>query len=283
MPLEPERTLAIRARRVRHNHAAALGVNGHVGLDVSTVAEVGEDSAGVGISHHSESMSGPTGGTACGKRGLGGTIYGVNTLTALAVLVACITPLATMWGVNRQLRAQAARDAILHDTQRLDEREARLRGAYAKVLRAADHVQSAMYELGWYPKGRPWESEVSHPTYTNPVTAATLGGVSGNQTVYHELGDYSRVNTLVEKAQILMSEATIDIGMEHDSDRCLDYYTDTLYPQFHAVQTAAVTDGIVKDLPKDVAAFSDGIAELTQLARESLRALVMAPQPQRTR
>lgn len=98
-----------------------------------------------------------------------------------------------VWGVNRQLRAQAARDAILHDTQRMDEREARLRGAYAKVLRAADNLQSAIYELGWYPKGRPWESEISFPptsTVSNPVSvsiAPVVGG--GKMTVYHELGD----------------------------------------------------------------------------------------------
>jgi YD repeat-containing protein len=35
----------------------------------------------------------------------------------------------------------------------------------------------------------------------------------------------SRVSDLVEKAQTLMSEATIDIGMEHDSDECLDYFS----------------------------------------------------------
>jgi hypothetical protein len=206
----------------------------------------------------------------------------VNTLTALALLVAVITPLATMWGVNRQLRAQAARDAILHDTQRLDEREARLRGAYAKVLRAADLMQSAIDELGWYPKGHPWQSEVSYPTYSDTVMRGAMGGVSGTQTVYHDDGDYSRVSELVEKAQTLMSEATIDIGMEHDADPCLEYYTDKLYPQFHEVRSAAVTDGIVKDLPQVAAAFSDGIAELTQLARESLRGLVGAPEPRRT-
>jgi hypothetical protein len=205
-------------------------------------------------------------------------LAGVKTLTALAVLVACITPLATMWGVNRQLRAQAARDAILHDTQRLDEREARLRGAYAKVLRAADHLQSAMYDFGWYPKGRPWESLVEYPTITNQASLGLYGG--GKHTVYHEVGDYSRVSELIEKAQTLMSEATIDTGMEHDSDSCLDY-TDTLYPRFHAVQSAAVTDGIIKDLPKDAADFADGVAELTQLARESLRGLVSAPRSPR--
>src|SRR6266849_105940 len=117
-------------------------------------------------------------------------LEGVNTLTALAVLVAVITPLATMWGVNRQLRAQAGRDAILHDTQRLDEREARLRGAYAKVLRAADLIQSAIDELGWYPKGHPWQSEVSYPTYSDTVMRGSIGSVSGTQTVYHEDGDY---------------------------------------------------------------------------------------------
>jgi hypothetical protein len=106
-----------------------------------------------------------------------------------------------MWGVNRQLRAQAARDAILHDTQRLDEREARLRGAYAKVLRAADLMQSAIDELGWYPKGHPWQSEVSYPTYSDTVMRGAMGGVSGTQTVYHDDGDYSRVSELVEKAQ----------------------------------------------------------------------------------
>lgn len=202
----------------------------------------------------------------------------MNSLTALALLVAVITPLATMWGVNRQLHAQADRDAILHDTQRLDEREARLRAAYAKVLRAADHVQSAIYELGWYPKGRPWQSDVSYPTYTDTMARAGIGGgVSGTQTIYHELGDYSRVDELVEKAQTLVSEATVDIGMEHDADPCLDYYIDKLYPQFHAIQSAAVTDGIVKDLPQAAADFSDGIAELTQLARQSLRGLVKAP------
>src|SRR5258708_6285482 len=186
-----------------------------------------------------------------------------------------------MWGVNRQLRAQAFRDAILHDTQRLDEREARLRGAYAKVLRAADLIQSAIDELGWYPKGHPWQSEVSYPTYSDTVMRGVIGSVSGTQTVYHEDGDYSRVSELMEKAQTLMSEATIDIGIEHDADPCLDYYTDTLYPQFHAVGSAVVTDGIVKDLPQIAATFSDGIAELTQLARETLRGLVNAPQPGR--
>ncbi len=196
----------------------------------------------------------------------------MNTITALAILVAVITPLATMWGVNRQMRAQADRDAILHDTQRHDEREARLRAAYAKVLRAADDLQTALYELGWYPKGRPWEQEV-RISYTAGVT---LGNYQPPQTttVSREDGDYSPVNELVTKAQELMSEATIDIGIEHDSDRCLDYYTDTLLPQFRAVQNAAVTDGIIKDLPQDAAKFSDGIAELTQLARESLRGLV---------
>jgi hypothetical protein len=148
-------------------------------------------------------------------------------------------------------------------------------------LRSADLVQSAIYDLGWYPTGHPWQSEVSYPTYTDTVMRGAIGGVGGTQTVYHEDGDYSRVNELVEKAQTLVSEATIDIGMEHDSDRCIDYYTDTLYPRFHALQTAAMTDGIIKDLPKDVADFSDGIAELTQLVRESLRALVTAPQPRR--
>jgi hypothetical protein len=59
------------------------------------------------------------------------------------------------------------------------------------------------------------------------------------------------------------------------------YYTDTLYPKFHAVQTAAVTDGIVQDLPRATADFSDGIAQLTQLARESLRGLVRGPQSTR--
>lgn len=196
----------------------------------------------------------------------------MNTLTALALLVAVITPLATMWGVNRQLRAQAARDAILHDTQRLDEREARLRGAYAKVLRAADHLQSAMYELGWYPKGRPWEVEVEYPTVTNAASFGATGG--GKHTVYHDVGDYSRVNGLAERAQTLMSEATIDIGMEHDSDRCLDFYRETVLQQFHVVQSEAVTDGAVIDLPHDVATFTDAIETLTQLARESLRALV---------
>jgi hypothetical protein len=46
-----------------------------------------------------------------------------------------------------------------------------------------------------------------------------------------------------------MSEATIDIGMEHDADRCLDYYRDDVLPLFRSVQTEAVTDGIVEDFP----------------------------------
>jgi hypothetical protein len=73
-----------------------------------------------------------------------------------------------------------------------------------------------------------------------------------------------------------MSEATIDIGMEHDADRCLDYYRDDVLPLFRSVQTEAVTDGIVEDLPHDTAAFADAVDKLTQLARESLRDLVRA-------
>jgi hypothetical protein len=130
-----------------------------------------------------------------------------------------------------------------------------------------------MYEIGWYPKGRPWEAEVEYPTVTNAASLSVTGG--GKHTIYHEVGDYTRVNDLGEKAQTLMSEATIDIGMEHDSDRCLDYYNETVLPQFHAVQSEAVTDGVVIDLPHDVATFTDAIETLRQLARESLRALVM--------
>jgi hypothetical protein len=111
----------------------------------------------------------------------------MNAITALAILVAVITPLATMWGVNRQLCSQADRDAILHDTQRRDEREARLRGAFAKVLRAAADLETAMYELGWYPKGRPWEREV-RPLQT--VSGLTLGNYNPpSQFVSHETGD----------------------------------------------------------------------------------------------
>jgi hypothetical protein len=94
----------------------------------------------------------------------------VNTLTALSLLVAVITPLATMWGVNRQMRSQAGRDAVQRNVARQEARELRLRAAYAKVLTAADRLSSAIYELSWYPKGRPWTQEVTVVT-----TGMTLG------------------------------------------------------------------------------------------------------------
>ena len=196
----------------------------------------------------------------------------MNTLTALSLLVAVITPLATMWGVNRQMRSQADRDAVQRNVVRQEARELRLREAYAKVLTAADRLSSAIYELSWYPKGRPWTQEVTVVT-----TGVTLGNyVPPKQHVDKADGDYSRVNELINEAQTLISEATIDIGMEHDRDTCLDHYNNVLNLQFHTIQTQAVKHGHIKDLPEAVAKFTDDQITLTRLARENLRGLVEA-------
>jgi hypothetical protein len=142
----------------------------------------------------------------------------VNVHDALTLLVLVITPVATMLAVRIQLRGQADRDLYHFNRQRLEVRDATLRVAYIKVLNAAERLIDAAQDLKWFPLGRPHieRSEVF------------AGGQVQTEPQYVPIprpnGDYSRVTQLFDEAQRLKSEATFDIGIEHDDDACLEFF-----------------------------------------------------------
>jgi hypothetical protein len=144
---------------------------------------------------------------------------------ALTILVLVLTPLATMVAVRIQLRGQADRDLYHFHRQRLEARDATLRAAYVKVLHAAELLIDGLQELSIFPTGRPHIEEVL-------VTGILVNSQPQYQPVPRPNGDYSRVTQLLDQAQQLKSEATFDIGVEHEGDACLKFFDEHFYRVF---------------------------------------------------
>lgn len=196
----------------------------------------------------------------------------MNVHDALTLLVLVITPVATMLAVRIQLRGQADRDLYHFNRQRLEVRDATLRVAYIKVLNAAERLIDAAQDLKWFPLGRPHieRSEVF------------AGGQVQTEPQYVPIprpnGDYSRVTQLFDEAQRLKSEATFDIGIEHDDDACLEFFDEHFYRVFADVYEVMVGgSGYTPDMDATMSRMRNDQAQLIALARQSREAILAPP------
>lgn len=90
-------------------------------------------------------------------------------------------------------------------------------------------------------------------------------------------GDYSRVTQLFDDAQQLKSEATFDIGVEHDEDACLKFFDEHFYRVFADVYEVMVGgSGYTPDMDATLAQMRKDQAQLIALARQSREAIMAA-------
>jgi hypothetical protein len=196
----------------------------------------------------------------------------MNVHDLLTLLVLVLTPLATMAAVRIQLRGQADRDLYHFHRQRLEARDATLRAAYVKVLRAAELLIDGVQDLKLFPTGRP------HIERSEVTSGAMAMPQPNYMSIYRENGDYSRVTQLLDEAQQLKTEATIDIGVEHDEDACLEFFDEHFDRPFWGVYDVMVGgSGYTPDLDATLTKMRGDQKQLAALARQSREAILAAP------
>ncbi len=196
----------------------------------------------------------------------------MNAHDALTLLVLVLTPLATMVAVRIQLRGQADRDLYHFHRQRLEARDATLRAAYVKVLRAAELLTNAVQDLGMFPRGRP------HIERSEVFAGGTAQTVPLFVPIPRDDGDYSRAQGFMDTSQQVMSEATIDLGVEHEEDSCLAFFDEHFDRPFWRIYVEAVSgSGPIPDLDKTLGQMRDDQKQLAALARQSREAILAAP------